>query len=292
MRLFDSVLAILVAMLWGINFIAAKYGMAHFAPFFLTGLRFALTGLLMVLFVARPARAQVPALVKLALVMGVLQFATMYVSLDMGLDISSVAIIGQMGVPFSCLIGALFMNDRLGKWRLSGMVLAFAGMVIVAGTPNVLQHPLAFAISTFSALCWAIGNMMAKHLKGVGSMQMLAWMSLFSAPQLFAVSLLLEGNQWPLILNAPMSAWLALGYTVFFSTIVAYGLWYYLIRRHPVSQVAPYSLLTPLAGIACGHIYFSEVMTPEMIIGGAIVIIGVAIIVVRRPKLLMPGKPT
>lgn len=290
MRFTDNLLALLVVCCWGVNFIAAKLGMAHFAPFFLTGMRFTLVGLLLAAIVKRPTRQELRFLVQLAFVMGVLQFATMYVSIHMGLNISSVAIVGQMGVPFSCLLGAMFLNDRLGIWRISGLILAFAGMIIVAGTPNILEHPFAFAVAIFSALFWGIGNIMVKRMGGISSMQMLAWMAIFSAPQLFVVSFLFEGNQWPLVLNAPTSAWLALFYTSVFSTVVAYGLWYYLLKRYPVTLVAPYSLLTPVTGIACGMLYFHEVITREIVIGGLIVIAGVAIIVMRRPKLVARGE--
>lgn len=290
MPLLDSALAVLAVSLWGVNFIAAKVGMEYFAPFFLTGVRFALVGGLMVWFFPLPNRVQWVQLLKLSTVMGVLQFSTMYVAIDMGLNISSIAIVGQMGVPFSCLLGAIFLHDRLGIWRISGLILAFAGMVIVAGTPNIAEHPLAFLIAIFSSFCWGVGNIMVKRMHSIASMPMLVWMALLSAPQLFVVSIFLEGNQWQGLPGAPLSAWLALAYTVIFSTVVAYGLWYYLIKKHPVTQVAPYSLLTPVTGIACGQLYFHETLTPMMIVGGLIVIIGVAIIVMRRPKLVARGE--
>ena len=90
----------------------------------------------------------------------------------------------------------------------------------------------------------------------------------------------------------PLSALLGVSYTVLCSTIIAYGLWYFLLSRYSVSQVAPYSLLTPIFGIAIGQVFFTEELNTQTIIGGLITIIGVAVIVLRRPKTIVLGEAT
>jgi len=143
--------------------------------------------------------------------------------------------------------------------------------------------------STFS---WGIANIFVKRVSDVPSQSLLAWMSLFTVPLLLLLSVLFEPNGFPLLSHAPLSAWLGLAYTVLASTVIAYGLWYYLLAKYTVSQVAPFSLLTPVFGIAAGQLFFQEALTEATLWGGAITIAGVAIIVIRRPKLAIITEAT
>src|SRR5271170_2010090 len=108
-------------------------------------------------------------------------------------------------------------------------------------------------------------------------MSLLAWMGLFTISMLFALSYVFEYSNWPNLTQAPLSAVLGVLYTAFCSTIMAYGLWYNLLGRYNVSQVTPYSLLTPVFGIAFGQLFFNEVLTMPVIVGGLITIIGVSV---------------
>lgn len=284
MRPLDIALAVLVAAVWGGNFVSAKFGMSHFPPLFLSALRFAFTAALLLPFVPRPNGTQARRILALASVLGVSHFALMFVALHLGLDIPSCAIVGQLGVPFSCLLGVLLLGDRLGPWRICGMAIAFAGMMIVAGTPNILLHPPAFALGLAGAFCWGLSNIMIKKLNGIGSMPLLAWMALFTVPQLLILSLVFEGNQWELLRTTTLPAVGSVAYTVFGSTLFAYGCWSRLIQKYPLSQIAPYSLLTVPFGILFGQLWFHADLTWQILVGGAITVAGVAIIVVRRPQ--------
>jgi O-acetylserine/cysteine efflux transporter len=286
----DMFLAVLVAAVWGANFVSAKYGMAHFPPLLLSGLRFLLVAAMLLPFVPRPKGEQLWRLVLLAFVLGVLHLSLLFAGLFHGLTIASSAIISQMGVPFSCLLGALFLSDKLGWYRTLGMVVAFVGIAIVAGSPNILEHPLGFGIAVASAFAWAVANLIMKQLKQMHIFKIVGWFSLFAAPQLLLLSLVFESNQIELVRTATVPAILSILYTAIGSTVVGYGLWSYLIRTHPVTQVTPFSLLVPVFGISFGQLFFSEPLSHQTLIGGAIAILGVAVIVVRRPKILTMGK--
>jgi O-acetylserine/cysteine efflux transporter len=290
MRLIDILAAILVATVWGGNFVAAKYGLAHFPPFFLTFLRFVLVAIILLPFVPRPSREQLSSIAKISL-LNTLHFSLPYVGMGLGLSIASTAITTQLGVPFSCLLGALFFHDRLGKWRTMGMALAFFGMIIVFGAPEIGGHLAGFACALGAAFFWGLTNVLMKSVKGNNMFQILAWMSICSAPQLLVISSIFEPGAWQTLANIPLSAGLALLYTVVFSTFIGWGLWMYLLRTHPVSQVAPWSLLTPILGSAFAQIFFQEMLSAEVVIGGAITIAGVGIIVIRRPKWAVLGRP-
>ncbi len=283
--------AILTSAIWGSNFVAAKYSVAYFPPFFVTGLRFMLVAALLLPFVPRPTRAEMKAIVPLA-TFSALQFSLFFMSLHMGLDVSTSALVGQIGVPFSCLLGVFFFGDKIGAWRVGGIMTAFAGIAVIAGTPNITEHTSAFLIAMLCSLFWSICNILIKKLKGVPAMSLLAWMSLFSVPVLLGLSLIFEPNGWLLLPDAPPAALAGVAYTVIASTIVAYGLWYYLLARNDVSQVTPFSLLTPVFAILCGYVFLGEPLTLRIVTGGLLTSAGVAVIVIRRPKLAIIGEPT
>lgn len=283
--------AIAVPVIWSGNFVASKFGMAYFPPFMFTALRFASVAILLLPFVKPPNKKEFWQLMLLATAFGVSHFGLILASLYHGLDIAGCAIAAQMGVPFSCMLGAFFLGDKLVWKRSMGMLVSFLGMFIVAGTPNISDHTVAFLLALTAAFSWALGNLITKHLHSLSVFQMLAWMALFAVPQLLTISWFVEGDAWKPITDAPLHVLLCMLYTAVGSSITAYGLWYYLLKRYPISYVAPYSLLTPLFGIAFGQLFFAEALTWHILLGGALTIGGVAVIVVRRPKTVETGKP-
>lgn len=283
--------AISVALIWGCNFVAARFGVAYYPPFLLTALRFTAASVILIPLVPRPTWPQLKQIMLIS-TMSSLHFSLIFVALALHLDIASSALIGQLGVPFACLLGVIFLGDRLGIWRIGGIIIAFLGTMIVAGTPAISEHLPAFYAALGSTLTWGIANVMVKRVSDVGSMSLLAWIGLCTVPMLFTLSLIFEYQDWPPIFSPPLSAFLGVSFTVFFSTIIAYGLWYFLLSHYSVSQVTPYSLLTPAFGIAAGQVFFTETLSPQTIIGGIITILGVAVIVLRRPRTIPLGEAT
>lgn len=282
--------ALLVTIVWGGNFVAAKYSLLHFPPVFLIALRFFFTALILLPFVAKPTREQMLSIGKLS-VLNSLHFSLPYIAMAKGLSIATTAITTQLGVPFSCLLGALFLSDKLGPWRIGGMVVAFFGMIIVFGAPEIESHEAAWLCALGAAFFWGTANIITKSVKTASMLQLLAWSSLFMIPQLLLVTWILEPHAFATLHDIPFSAAAGLVYSVLGSTLVAYGLWNWLLRNHPVSQVTPYSLLTPIMGVLFGNLFFGEMPSHDIFLGGAIVIAGVAIIVIRRPKLVMLDEP-
>lgn len=289
MRPLDIFLAISVAVLWGGNFVAAKYGIAYFPPFFISALRFAIVSSLLLPFVPRATKKQVISLMPIAL-MSTMHFSLLFVALSKGLDIASCVLGGQLGVPFACILGAIFLNDRIGIFRISGIVISFLGIGVVSGAPSIMSHLFAFSLVITSSFCWGVANVLVKRLEGLSPMTLLAYMAVEIIPCLLVLTNIFEPSSWHLLKDTPWSAIFSLSYTAVGSTICAYGIWYYLLSRYSVSQVTPYSLLTPIFGIGFGQIFFAEELTQQLIAGGIITIIGVAVIVMRRPKIIMLGE--
>lgn len=280
-------LALSVALIWGFNFAASKIALQHFPPFFVIFIRY-----VMVVVVLLPFAQKVPVsyrqLFVLSLLMVVLHFTLVFTALWLGLDIGTTVIAIQLGAPFSCIMGAIFFKDYLGPWRSFGMLVAFGGIVTIAGTPNVLDNTPAFLCATAGAAAWAGANIYMKQLKQTSIMPLLFWTGLFSLPQTLLVSLLIESDHLALLQTAPVAAWLGVIYSGLASTILGYGLWYWLIRKYDVSQVVPFALAVPVGGFSSGILFFDETLTLRIVVGALLTLIGVAIITIRHPRLARP----
>lgn len=281
--------ALLVVAIWGGNFVSAKFGMIHFPPFLLTALRFALVAAVLLPFVKIP-RGKMKEVFVLSFLLGTGHFAFIIGGIYQGLDIPTAAIGGQMGVPFSCLLSTYFFRDKLGWWRSLGMAVAFLGIVLIAGTPQVVEHFGAFILVLIAAFFWAASNIYSKFAGKIPVLSLLAWMSLFCFPQVLLISFFVEDRQMTLLRSIDLTSMLSITYSALLSSIVAYGLWYKLLSKYPVSQVAPYSLLAPLFSVIFGQMFFPVEFSWRAIIGGILTLVGVAIIVVRRPRLAEAGE--
>ncbi|MFM9890773.1 MAG: DMT family transporter [Rickettsiales bacterium] len=283
--------AILVAVCWGANFSAAHLAMQEFPPLLTVLLRFVGISVLLAPFaLTRPWPRLRDALV-ISFLLVSLQFGLLFTALSMGLSITSTIIATQLGVPFSCVFAAIVFKDYLGPWRAGGLAVAFVGVIVVAGTPNAASHGLAFALAMAAALSWSCANLYMKRAPKIATVPFLFWTSLFAVPPLLALSLLIEHPTVELLASAHAHTWAAIAYSLIFSSVIGYGLWNYLISHYPVSQVVPYSLLVPVAGIAVGALMFAdEPVGTRSLIGGALTIVGVAVISFRRPGLAVEAE--
>lgn len=289
MRFGDMLLAVLAVSLWGGNYVAAKLAIAHFPPLFLTALRFFISSSILVFFVRRPAPADLPRIFRLSVVLGVMHFSLVFGSLYQGLSVLTTVLVAQLGTPFACLLGWLYFGDRLGIRSISGLLLAFLGVIIIAGTPDAASHLTGFLMALAAGFAWAFSNIILKRIEEKNIYVILCWMGIFAVPQLLILSLLLESGQWAALMQPQATPLVALGYTVVCSTYIAYGLWYYLMRKYAVSQVVPFALLTPVSGIVISQIYFSEAITQRTVAGGLLTLLGVAIVTFRRARYVTPA---
>jgi O-acetylserine/cysteine efflux transporter len=279
---------LLVTVIWGMNFAVVKVGLAELPPILFVAVRFAAVALVLAPFV-RLSRNKLPQLVALSITLGGLHFSMMFIGLR-GLDVATSAIAIQLQVPFAAILAAVVFKDKLGWRRLLGMAIAFGGVALIAGEPRFDGNLLPLALVVSAALVWSIANIQIKALGDeVDVFALSAWVALLAAPQLFLVSFLFEDGQVAALLAASWRAWGAVAYQVVLVTILGYGLWYSIMRRHPINQVMPFTLLVPLFGVLSGILFLDERLTVPMLIGSAATIAGVAIIVVRRPRVVAPS---
>lgn len=288
----DSALAIFVMVVWGYNFVVAKYGLAELPPIFMMGLRFALSAALLVPFVAMP-RGRMREVAALSVTLGAAHFSMMFTGLKT-VDASTAAIAVQLQVPFSALLATVLLADPPGWRRMLGMAVAFGGVVLIAGEPRFGGTLWALGLVIGAAFVWAVGNIQVKKMGGIDEMALLAWMSVMAAPQLFLLSFLLEDGQLAAARAATWRGWGAVAFQSVAIVVLTYGIWYRLLARHSVNAMVPYTLLVPFFGVASAVLFLGETLTARVVIGGAVTIAGVAIIVLRRPHLAdpVPGTET
>jgi O-acetylserine/cysteine efflux transporter len=267
--------ATLVVVLWGLNFVAVKLALVDLPPYLLTGLRFALTALVLAPFF-RPARAQMGALALLGLVMGVFHFGLLFYGVT-SMDAATAAIMVELAIPFSSALAWLVFKEVLGPGRTMGMVVAFLGVALLAGEPH-MPGPIPFAAVVLSGFAWAVGQVVIKRMGPIHPLALNGWMALFSAPMLIVVSLGVEADQLGAMARTSVTAWAGVAYSFVCSTLIAYSLWYWLISRHPMNKVVPFTFLGPVVGVAAGVTLLGEPLTWQKLVGGLLTMAGVALV--------------
>lgn len=275
-----------VMMLWGGNFAVAKVGLQQIPPIMLVALRFALVAAIL-LPLADVPRGKLGGIALLSVILGLMHFSMMFTGLK-DIDAATAAISIQLQVPFAALLAALAFGERLGWRRALGMAIAFAGVAVIAGEPRLDGHYVSLALVIGAALVWAVANILVKHLGRIDGTQINAWMALFATPQLALASLVLEDGQAAALQAADWRIILVIVYQAILVVGLGYGTWYAMLKRYDVNVAMPFTLLVPFFGVLSGIVFLDERLTAALIGGGAMTIVGVGIIVLRRPRLAGP----
>ena len=276
MKPLDLLFAIAVPVIWGMGFVVAKAGMDHFPPILLMALRFSLTAFCLVWFFP-PPKGILKHLLWVALVSATIQYSLTFTGLQ-GIDASTGALVVQLEVPFGVLLGYLVFGDRINRWQLLGMLLAFFGAFLIAGEPELSGSLLHLGMVMAGAFVWAIGQVMLKRLGEIGGFTAITWIAVLSTPQLFIASWLFETGQIDAIRSANIDAWLAVAYLGLVMTAVGYAMWYHVLGRYAVSSVMPFLLLLPVAAVVGAVIFLGESLTVTVALGGVFALAGVAMI--------------
>ena len=274
-------LVLLICLAWGGNFLASAFALQHFPPYLFTTLRLVVLLLLLFPFLRPVAREQRWRLIVVAVLNGSLHFGLNFWALKRAGDISSTAIALQSYIPMSALLAVWWLGERIGWRTASGIALAFAGILVLGFDPLVLDAPDALAMTLAAALCLAIGTILMRGIKDIGMLEMQGWTALIGIPVLLAITFAFETGHWVAITTASWRDWAGVAYTALIASLVGHGLLYYLVQRHPVSEVTPYLLLAPVVAVALGVLVWGDKPGPKLVIGGAMVLGGVLIVALR-----------
>ncbi|USQ80937.1 EamA family transporter [Ornithinimicrobium faecis] len=280
-------LAVSVAIMWGLNFTAIHASLEHFPPFFLVALRFLVLAVPTIFLVPWP-RVPVRWLVGYGLGFGTLQFLFLYWGMSAGMPAGLASLVLQASAPFTVVLGALFLRERLTGLQVVGILIAVGGLALVGAHRAQLAAVLPFLLTLAGALGWAIGNICNRQARPRNPLHLALWVSVVPPLPMLAVSLVVEG---PSRIGTSLStaftpqalpAMVGLAYTVVIGTVVGTGIWTWLMAHHPAGVVAPYSLLVPVAGMLSAWLVLGETVRGPEILGGVIVVAGVLLGSLRR----------
>ena len=238
--------------------------------------RFSIVALVLAWFV-RPPAGRWGAVFLLSITMGTLHFGLFFVGMS-GVESSVAAIVFQLGIVFSVLFARLFLGEMFGVRRTGGMVIAFGGVSLIAGTPEMSSSIIHLLIVLASMVAWGLAAVQIRQLRDVSPMTLAAWIAIFSAPQFFVISAVLETGQVHSLETAGVLTWGTVVFAALGASIAGYGLWYYLIGKYDVSTIMPFAFLNPLFAIASAVVILGEDLTPVRLTGAAITLVGVGII--------------
>jgi len=274
-------LVLLANAVWGFNFVAAKYGVTHFPPIFFSGLRFVIVLAFAFPFI-RYVRGQMRFVVGSALTMGVLHYSLMFTAMRLADEVSSLAVVVQMFVPFSTVIAVIFLGERIGVWRIGGLVLAFSGVMVIAFDPGVFSYIEAVVLAMIAALAASVSTVFVRMMRDVSVFNLQAWLAIISAPGLLAVSWIFESGQMEAVYSADVLAWSSIAFSAIGASLVGHGIVFFLLRHYPVTVTMPYMLLTPVLGVIFAVLILGDTLTTRILIGGFITLAGVGLISLRE----------
>lgn len=274
-------LALLIMAIWGFTFITARVGVTHFPPIFFSALRFGVVGIILLPWLKLlPGRMRDVLLISICA--GALHFGLMYSGMALTGTVSSVAVLVQLGAPFSILLAVLWLKERVDAHRIAGIALALIGVMILGFDPSVFNYPLGAGLVIAGALIMSVAMILMRRLRGVGVFELQAWIAVISAPQLLLASLLFEDGQMREFADPTFVGLGAVAFTSLATSIVGHGGWYYLMQRYTIAQTAGFGLLPPVLAVAFGVLLFNEPLTWKLIAAAILVTGGMAVITLRR----------
>ncbi|MGP0173811.1 EamA family transporter [Pseudomonas sp. NCHU5208] len=274
----DLLLALLVILVWGLNFVVIKVGLHGMPPMLMGALRFMLAAFPAILFVRRP---QVPLRWMLAYgaTISLGQFACLFYAMYVGMPAGLASLVLQSQAFFTLFFAALFLGERLRRSNLFGLLVAASGLALIGLEGGQAMTLAGFALTIAAASMWALGNVVTRKLGKVNLVGLVVWGSLIPPLPFLGLSLWLEGPQviGDSLRHFSLDSALVLVYLAFGATLLGYGLWSRLLSRYPASQVAPFSLLVPVVGISSSAILLGERLGALQMAGAALVMVGLLI---------------
>ena len=279
----DIFLAILVPCILGFGFVIAKPAMESFPPILLNGLRWSLSGLITCYFFPFPKKF-IKQMFVISIIGGTIQYSLSFYGLKI-LDGASATLFVQAEIPFGILIAYFLLGEKVPLKNIIGLIIAFIGIAILSGNPNLEGKMLGVLLVLSGAFLWSLAQVFAKDVsEKIGGLALTAWLGIFSGPQCIIASYFIEGNTFDFITNATTQAWIIVIYLAVGMNVIGYSCWYSVLSRNPVNNVMSVLLLFPITGLLTSILILGETPNTYAYFGGAIIISGVAIILINKRK--------
>jgi O-acetylserine/cysteine efflux transporter len=273
----DIALALAAPILWGVGFTFAKPALAQFPPMLMMAMIYVATT---VLLLGRRRRLRTPlwAMLSIGACGGAVQSILIFSGLSQ-LPASTAVLVVQSQVPFAVLCAWLIGKERLSAARLVGIAIAIGGVALIAGAPEATNDYPSLIMVILGALVWAAAQALIRAFGRDDGPTMTGMIGLVSAPLALIGSLLFESSQPEALQTATIANWGALAVVFLLGYLLAYSAWYQVLGKYRVDQVTPFILLMPIAGVITGALALGEALTARVLIGGAIILVGLWIVV-------------
>ncbi|WGD54564.1 EamA family transporter [Bradyrhizobium sp. CB1650] len=286
----DILIAILVAIIWGLAFVASRIALDEFSPELMMAMRFAIAAV-PCLFVRRPKVAW-SLLIAISFTLFLGQFLAQAYGIAHGVPVGLTSVVVQSQALFTIGFAAVAFGERPTPVQALGVGIAAAGLLMICGTVGYDFSVGAFAVLMISPICFAAGNLMLRSARGAPMFDLFAWLCLASAVPLFVLALVVNGPAptWHSLIHMSLTGLVCLLVIGAISTSIAYWLWGRLLRDYPAAQVVPFALLVPFVGSAASSIVFGERFGPLRLAGMLTVIGGIAVMVLANRPQKLPKK--
>lgn len=273
------VLAVLVTLVWGFNFVAVIFALEEFSPLLLVVTRLFLTSIPAIFFVKKP-EAPLSLVALYGLTMFALQFGLCFMGIYAGVTPGLGSILMQLQIFFSIFLAMLVLKEKLGLWQLIGACVSFTGIILVGMNVGGEVTWSGVMLIVGAAASWGAGNLISKKMGKVNTLSLVIWGSAAAWPMLLCMSLAMEGGVDNLLDTFQNVTWVSGGavlYITLLSTLFAYGVWSWLLGIYPLGVIAPFTLLVPIFGIISSVWILDEELQPWKISAAVLVISGLCI---------------
>ena len=281
-------LAVLITFIWGVNFTFIAWALESFPPLMLTALRFFFTAVPLVLFLKPPKFNRT--LFIYAIGTFVMQYAFVFTAMHLGASAGLTALLLQVQIFITVLLAFVILGEAVSRMQSIGMVVGVLGLGVIALNLGGDMPLVGFICILIAAIGWSFGNIASKQAStqqstsnistalpvnsnrnnkasnktsALSALALVVWGGLIACVILTLSSLLLETEAWQLatFTQASLKSWLSLGFIVYISTLIGFGLWAHLLAQNTASKVMPFALLVPIFGMATSVLFTGEVVT-------------------------------
>ncbi|MDF2806366.1 MAG: EamA family transporter [Cellulosimicrobium sp.] len=317
MPLRSSLLAVLVAVVWGVNFVVIDLGLGNVPPTLFVALRFLVVLVPAIFLVPRP-RARWRDVLLVGTFMSLGQFGLLYTALALGMPAGLASLVLQAQVGLTVLFAAAALREVPTRSQLVGVLVGAAGLVVVGVGRSASTPALAFVVTLAAAASWAVGNVVARRAgrrdhgptsrdqgstsrdqgstsrPGLDGLSMTVWSALVVPVPMLGLSLALDGPDavGHALTHLTLAPVLSTLYTAWLASLVGYGIWNTLLARYPASAVVPFTMLVPPVGMLAAWVVLDEVPNAAELAGGVVLLLGVATttgVLRRRPRAARPA---
>jgi O-acetylserine/cysteine efflux transporter len=280
----DFALLFAVCLIWALNLVVTRWtvSVADVQPVFFAGVRLGLVGLVLAPFLF-PAPRQFGLMFLIAMGMGAFQFGLLFLGLA-NASASAAAVLGQLSVPITTLFSMMFLGEQIGWRRGLGIVMSFAGVLIIAIEPEGFSLSLGLIYLVLAAVASSGASILMKRIAPMSAMKLQAWIGVMSLIPLMALSFATERNQFGPFLSGDWRVYASTAFAVLAVSIFGHGTFYRMIKRYEVTLISPLTLMTPIWGVVLGIVLLGEPLTAKLIVGAVVALAGVAVIMVRPNK--------